>query len=391
MSESDHVPRLLASVTQTAFVVRLVGLLAALVLIMGRELTPAVLVGIVAAGVTSYVGLARPEYLQLVSRHPSLALVDLVVMATAVGVTGVDSPLVLVLLPTALLLGLWVDRIAGGIVIVCLLAVYALGVQTAGLEGRGNVVVVLVLPFVFVVLWLLGLVIARAVEGERRAQVVVRDAIASAAAASERTAIARQIHDSMAKSLQGIVMTSAALPSLLQRDPAVAEKHARDLQMMTTQAVHDLREIMTSLRERSSDQSLSSAIAEVVLVWQSSTGRQVDLKVPRDLDTEDEAVRYELVRCVTEALDNVHRHAGPCRVVVTLLSRVNDRLELTIRDDGAGMDPAALDDAARAGHHGVSGMRERMSRIGGVATVDSAPGRGTSITLSVHREGLIEG
>lgn len=389
MGEVHAVPRLLERITQTAFVVRLVGLLASLLLVMGRELTTAVLVGVVAAGVTSYIGLARPEYLQMVSKHPSLALVDLAIMAVAVAFTGVDSPLVLVLLPTALLLGLWVDRVAGGIVIICLLAFYVWALQVTPTTSQGFLVTAIV-PFVFVVLWLLGMVVAGTVEGERRAQSVVRDAIASAAAASERTTIAREIHDSMAKSLQGIVMTSAALPILVERDPVAAQVHARELQTMTSQAVHELRQIMSSLRERSSDQSLSSAVAEVVLGWQSATGRHIELFVPDGIDTEDDTVRYELVHCVTEALDNVRRHAGPCRVVLSLTSPSPDRLVLVIRDDGVGMPEAALVDAARAGHHGVSGIRERMARIGGMADVQSAPGRGTTLTLTVHREGLIE-
>lgn len=388
MADVHGVPRLLASVTQTAFVVRLIGLLATLILVMGRELTPAIVVGVVAAGVTSYVGLARPEYLRLVSRHPSLALVDLSIMAVAVGFTGLDSPLVLVLLPTALLLGMWVDRIGGTIVIICLVAIYVFALQVT-MTPR-EVMITPIVPFVFVALWLLGMVIARAVEGERQAQGVVRDAIASAAAASERTAIAREIHDSMAKSLQGIVMTSAALPTLVEKNPAGAREHAHDLQEMAGTAVHQMRQIMSSLRERSSDQSLSSAVAEVVMAWRSATGGQVEMKLLEDLDSEDDAVRYELVHCVTEALDNVRRHAGPCRVVVALASPTPDRLVLTVADDGIGVSDTALVAAARAGHHGVSGIRERMARIGGLAEVVSVPGKGTTLTLSVHREGLIE-
>lgn len=388
MGDVHSVPRLLANVTQTAFVVRLIGLLATLTLVMGRELTPAILVGVVAAGLTSYVGLARPEYLRLVSRHPSLALVDLAIMAAAVAFTGVDSPLVLVLLPTALLLGMWVDRIAGGIVIVCLVAVYVFALRAT--VTAPEVVVTPIVPFVFVALWLLGMVIGRAVEGERRAQAVVRDAIASAAAASERTAIAREIHDAMAKSLQGIVMTSAALPTMVERNPVEAREHAQSLQDMAGTAVHQMRQIMSSLRERSSDQSLSSAVAEVIMAWQSATGGQVEMKLVESLDTEDDAVRYELVHCVTEALDNVHRHAGPCRVVLSLTSPAQDRLVLTVADDGVGLSETALAAAARAGHHGVMGIRERMARIGGMAEVASTPGKGTTLTLSIHREGLIE-
>lgn len=390
MADVHSVPRLLASVTQTAFVVRLIGLLATLVLMMGRELTPSILAGVVAAGLTSYVGLARPEYLRMVSRHPSLALVDLVIMAAAVAFAGVDSPLVLVLLPTALLLGLWVDRIAGTIVIVSLLAVYAFALQMTGLAGQSSFIVLAIVPFVFIVLWLLGMVIVRAVEGERRAQAVVRDAVASAAAASERTTIAREIHDSMAKSLQGIVMTSASLPTLVERNPSGAHEHARELQDMAGQAVHQMRQIMSSLRERSSDESLSSAVAEVVMVWRSTTNGQAELEVRQNLDTEDDAVRYELVHCVTEALDNVRRHAGPCRVVVSMDSPAADRLVLTVRDNGVGMKETASAEAARAGHHGISGIRERMARIGGMAEVASSPGKGTTVTLSIHREGLIE-
>ncbi|WP_277453697.1 histidine kinase [Janibacter sp. DB-40] len=390
MVDVHGIPRLLVTVTQTAFVVRLVGLLAALVLVMGRELTPAILVGVVAAGLTSYVGLARPEYLRMVSRHPSIALVDLAIMATAVAFAGADSPLVLVLLPTALLLGLWVDRIAGAIVIVCLLGVYVFALQATTFAGQGSFLVTAILPFVFIVLWLLGMVVARAVEGERRAQASVRDAIASAAAAGERTAIAREIHDSMAKSLQGIVMTSAALPTLVERNPTGAREQAQELQGMASQAVHQMRQIMTSLRERSADQSLSSAVAEVVMAWQVATGRQVELSVRENLDTEDDAVRYELVHCVTEALDNVRRHAGPCRVVVSLAREDPDRLVLRIADDGVGMNHTAVESAARAGHHGVSGIRERMARIGGLAEVISAEGEGTTLELSIHREGLIE-
>lgn len=388
MADSNGVPRLLANVTQTAFVVRLIGLLATLIMVMGRELTPAIVVGVVAAGVTSYVGLARPEYLRLVSRHPSLALVDLSIMAAAVAFTGVDSPLVLVLLPTALLLGIWVDRIAGGIVIVCLVAVYVFALRAT--VTTPEVLVTPIVPFVFVALWLLGMVIGGAVEGERRAQAVVRDAIASAAAASERTAIAREIHDSMAKSLQGIVMTSAALPTMVEGNPAEARKHAESLQDMAGTAVHQMRQIMSSLRERSSDQSLSSAVAEVIMAWRSATGGQVEMKLDESLDTEDDAVRYELVHCVTEALDNVHRHAGPCRVVISLTSPAQGRLILTVADDGVGMSETALVAAARAGHHGVMGIRERMARIGGRAEVTSTPGKGTTLTLSIHREGLIE-
>ena len=383
-------PTLLGTVTQTALVVRLFGLLAVLVLTIGRELTVGTLVGIVAAGITSFAGLTRPEVLEAVRRHPSLALVDLGIMTAAIAVTGVDSPLVLVLLPTALLLGLWVDRIAGAIVIVCLLAVYVLALGTRTFPDQRSFLAVVVVPFVFVTLWMLGMAIVRAVEGERRAQAVLRDAVASAAAAGERTALAREIHDSVAKTLQGVVLTSAALPQVVERDPAVAAEQAREIQGMSTQAVHELRQIMSSLRERHTVESLSVAVAETAMAWQATTGREVALHVAEGLDTEDDTVRHELVQCLSEALDNVHRHARTDEVEVMLSAPDADAIRLTVRDRGIGMDKTVLGAAAAAGHHGVTGMRERMARIGGVADIASAPGRGTTVTFAVHREGLVE-
>lgn len=383
-------PPLLGTVTQTALVVRLFGLLAVLVLTIGRELTVGTLVGIVAAGITSFAGLTRPEVLEAVRRHPSLALVDLGIMTAAIAVTGVDSPLVLVLLPTALLLGLWVDRIAGAIVIVCLLAVYVLALGTRTFPDQRSFLAVVVVPFVFVTLWMLGMAIVRAVEGERRAQAVLRDAVASAAAAGERTALAREIHDSVAKTLQGVVLTSAALPQVVERDPAAAAEQAREIQGMSTQAVHELRQIMSSLRERHTVESLSVAVAETAMAWQATTGREVTLHVAEGLDTEDDTVRHELVQCLSEALDNVHRHARTDEVEVMLSAPDADAIRLTVRDRGIGMDKTVLGAAAAAGHHGVTGMRERMARIGGVADIASAPGRGTTVTLAVHREGLVE-
>lgn len=391
MADRNRVPQALLTITQAAFVVRLAGLLAILLVSTGQPLSIPALAGIGVAGVISYLGLTRTDLLRRVGQHPSLALVDLAIITVPAVLSGTDSPYVLVLLPGALLLGLWIDRWAGCLVVVCLVGLYLLSLTPGSLPRQHVFVVTVVIPFVYVALWYLGLTIRRAMDREAAAQRVVHDAVASNAALGERTALAQTLHDSAAKTVQGLVLTSAALPTLIERDPARAVETARDVQVAGTQAVHELRVVMGSLRERTSTEPLSIALVQVVVSWQQRTGRVADTDIPEGVDTADESVRYEVLACVSEALDNADRHAGGCRVSVRLEVSGADWLVVEVADDGTGMTSDQADRAAAAGHFGLSGIRERMARIGGSADIDSAPDEGTTITLRVHREGLIEG
>jgi len=86
----------------------------------------------------------------------------------------------------------------------------------------------------------------------------------------------------------------------------------------------------------------------------------------------------ELYRIAGEALANVRRHADAHAVEITLRERAG-HVELTVYDDGRGFDPAV----ARAGRHGVAGMRERAKLLGGSLRVESRSGRGTRIVARV--------
>ncbi|WP_427384223.1 sensor histidine kinase [Janibacter sp. G56] len=390
MVDERSAQRLLVQVTQSALLVRLAALLATLVATLGQPMTLTTLVGIVAAGLTSYVGLSRPELLRMITRHPSLALGDLVIIGAAMALAGPDSPFALVLLSTALLLGLWVQLLPGIIVIVPLLALYVFSLTKGEVPQAGNFITVGLVPFVYVTLWYLGLTVRSVVEAEAQARKVVLDAIASNAALGERTAVARELHDSVAKTVQGIALTAASLPAQLKRDPEAGAARVRDVQGMATQAVHELRTVMGSLRERSSDEDLSVALTQLVLAWGETASQHLSADIAPGVDTHDEAVRYELLTCTREALDNVRRHAGPCEVEVSLSVETDREVVVVIRDTGKGFAHGSLEAAEGAGHYGISGLRERMARIGGVADVTSEVGNGTTVTLRVHPEGLVE-
>jgi signal transduction histidine kinase len=86
-----------------------------------------------------------------------------------------------------------------------------------------------------------------------------------------------------------------------------------------------------------------------------------------------------LYRAAQEGLTNARRHAGADRVAITVTLRPAGA-RLAIVDNGSGFDPAPP-----VHGHGLAGMRERLELIGGSLQVDSAPGRGTSLTLTVPR------
>lgn len=371
----------LRQLTQVTLLVRLVGLATGLLALSGSRVSFATMLGFLVVGATSLFGLLNTSGLDLARQHPLIAMADAVLLATIVAVNGIDSPLLLTALTTALLLGLWLEPVSGAIVMVSLVSCY-IGAALLGADGSAPVFTSWVtIPFVYVTLWLLGLTMRRSLESEARAQVTLRDAVTTAAATEERTKVARELHDNLAKSLQGIAMTATALPLQLERHPERAAESALSIREMAATAVHQVRGVMVDLRAKTSQGTLSEAAAQVALGWAARTGRNPQLLID-DVDAAEEATRYELLSVLGESLDNVHRHAGPCEVTVEL-HEDQGFLSLAVRDTGTGFEPATLSAAQAAGHHGVDGMQERMARVGGWCTVTGEPGRGTLVQCRV--------
>jgi signal transduction histidine kinase len=87
-----------------------------------------------------------------------------------------------------------------------------------------------------------------------------------------------------------------------------------------------------------------------------------------------------LYRVTQESLSNVGKHAGASRVTVSLAAE-NGSVRLRINDDGDGFDPAAAARLLSKGHFGLAGMRERVEMVGGQLSIESGPGRGTTVAV----------
>ena len=204
---------------------------------------------------------------------------------------------------------------------------------------------------------------------------------------AERTRIARELHDTLLQSFQGLLLRFHTVRKLLRVRPAEAEKILESAIDQTAQAITDSRTAVQGLRASSLERNdLAVAIRTLgeQLAAEVSSHARVELQVdvegaPRALHP---IVRDEIYRIAGEALRNAFRHAAAKQIEVEL--RYAERqLRLRIRDDGKGIEPLILAAEAPAGHFGLQGMRERAKLIRGELTVWTAPGSGTEIELSV--------
>jgi signal transduction histidine kinase len=193
----------------------------------------------------------------------------------------------------------------------------------------------------------------------------------------ERRHWARELHD---ETLQGLGALRVLLASALRRGSPDALKGAvGDAVDELAGEIDRLRALITELRPAALDELGLTAAIEALAERSALTGRlQIDSKLALEqpgesgdrFNSELESTVYRLVQ---EALTNILKHAQAERVDLRV-GEENGKIEVSVRDDGVGFDPAA-----QAAGFGLVGMRERLAIIGGTLEVDSSPGKGTEL------------
>ena len=214
----------------------------------------------------------------------------------------------------------------------------------------------------------------------RLRRVVARLALRMEERAAERERIARELHDTLLQSVQGMIMhVHAAAMRLPEPEPARAmiEKalsHADDV-------LHEGRDRVRELRNPDADElGLAEALAEAAAHARPPDAPPLCLTVVGAVHRLHPAIQQETLAIAGEALANAWRHAGAANIEAHLLYSARD-LRLSIRDDGAGLPPEVLAAGGRADHWGMSGMRERARQIKAKLTVHSEAGAGTEWLL----------
>jgi signal transduction histidine kinase/ligand-binding sensor domain-containing protein len=212
-------------------------------------------------------------------------------------------------------------------------------------------------------------------------------AIGLEARVNERTRIARELHDTLLQSLQGLMLHFQTVIDLLPGRPVEALKTLEIAVDRADQAINEGRDAVQGLRASAVETNdLVSAVRilgeelRAADTNQNSVVFEVEVEgVPRNLHP---ILRDEVYRVAAEALRNAFRHAHAQRIEVEILYG-EKWLRLRVRDDGKGIDPKLLSGDGRAGHYGLHGMRERAELAGGKLVVWSKLDSGTEVDLSI--------
>lgn len=196
----------------------------------------------------------------------------------------------------------------------------------------------------------------------------------------DRSAIANELHDSLAQSLASLKMQVRVLDDTLRQDNEVAIwKEMENIQAGLDEANIELRELITYFRLPVDGNGVVSAIEKAVSRFRLTSS--IEAVLQNHWPAVNLPVEYErqVLRIVQEGLANVRKHSGADMVRI-LLNQVHDARRVLIEDDGVGMSltPDEMDN-----HFGLSIMQERAGSIGATLQLESEPGDGTRIILTL--------
>lgn len=195
----------------------------------------------------------------------------------------------------------------------------------------------------------------------------------------ERQRLAREIHDTLAQGLTGVI-TQLEAAQHRTGDPEVSARHVANAASLARTSLTEARRSVQALAPGALVHGrLEDALDDLVRGWSDLHGIPATADVDPGVGPHPAVVEVALLRVAQEGLANVAKHAGAGRVGVTLTT-FDDRVVLDVRDDGRGFDPGAVDGTTS---FGLATMRDRLAGVGGTLEVETAPGRGTAISAVV--------
>ncbi|MDT0387157.1 sensor histidine kinase [Streptomyces dubilierae] len=347
-------------------------------LVNANEGLPTRLVGaaVVVTFMTSYVLFRDWErFGRLLLRHPVLLAADTLFGALLLIAAGPDSTLAYVSVCTPLLAGL-VYGWRGAAVFASLQALLLLLIHAAQEDPAPGIAESTLLPGLCVIAGAVGsslrnLMLRFGAATQALTTVQARLAVTEAVSA-ERARLAREMHDSVAKTLHGVALAADGLtgtagaermdPDLVRQQAALVARSARRAAAESRELLADLRresdpdqgtDVLVELAARTRDFSARTGLPAVY----HPTGDHAVPPVPP-------AVARQLLTIASEAMENAHRHAEPTRVDVRAGVH-GGLLRISVHDDGRGLPPGTtLEQLRRAGHFGLVGMVERAASVG---------------------------
>ncbi|MCT7351187.1 histidine kinase [Streptomyces sp. 15-116A] len=311
----------------------------------------------------------------LLLRHPTLLAADTLFGALLLISAGPDTTLAYVSVCTPLLAGL-VYGWRGAAVFASLQSLILLLVYATVEDPHAGPAETLLLPGLCVVAGAVGSSLRNLMlhfgEATRALTTVQARLAVTEAVSAERARLAREMHDSVAKTLHGVALAADGLATTAnspRMDPTVIRQQADLVARSARRAAAESRELLADLRRESDPAQGTDVLVELAArtrdfatrtslpITYHPTGHHTVPPVPP-------AVARQLLTIASEAMENAHRHAAPTKVEVRAGVH-GDLLRISVYDNGRGLPPGTnLEQLRRAGHFGLLGMVERAASVG---------------------------
>lgn len=193
---------------------------------------------------------------------------------------------------------------------------------------------------------------------------------------NERSAIARELHDSIAQSLSCLKIQISCLQQQTRDLPETSKILMQQMREELNIAYRQLRELLTTFRLKLSQATLSAALEATAAEFSERIGIPVNLdyQLPNDLVPVHQSIH--LVQVAREALSNIYKHAQATEVSIRVY-RDNDEVVMVVQDNGLGIG----DSSARPNHYGLMIMQDRANNLGGHCEIRQRPEGGTEVRI----------
>ncbi|MFJ1654960.1 histidine kinase [Streptomyces sp. NPDC088337] len=331
----------------------------------------------------------------LLLRHPTLLALDTLFGALLLIAAGPDSTLAYVSVCTPLLAGL-VYGWRGAALFASLQSLILLVVSTSSKELSPDLAQAALLPGLCVIAGAAGVTVRNLLlrfgEATRALTTVQARLAVTEAVGAERARLAREMHDSVAKTLHGVAMAADGLAGSAgadRMDAALVKQQAELVARSARRAAAEARELLTDLRRENDPDHGTDVLAELVARTRDFASRTGLTAAYRPIGEPGvtpvpPAVARQLLTIASEAMENAHRHAAPTHVEVSAGVH-GDLLRISVYDDGRGLPPGtSLEQLRRAGHFGLVGMVERAASVGARIRIGrGAHPKGTEVRLEL--------
>ncbi len=230
------------------------------------------------------------------------------------------------------------------------------------------------------------LAVMRDITERKKQEMELRREVERSAIEAERNRIARDLHDAVTQTLFSASLIADVLPRIWERNPTEGKRRLEELRQLSRGALAEMRTLLLELRPSALlDANMADLLRQLAASVMSRARVDVEVKVDGPATALSPEVKVALYRIAQEALNNVARHSGAEQASVYLhVQPLNPpsamRILMRITDNGRGFDPSQ----PKPTHLGLNIMRERAAAIGADLSIQSQPGKGTTVSVALN-------